>query len=185
MMRSELTYKQIKNQFMDSEWNSESISDCKLSSADYTASVDLIIEQLNSDETPTRYIASSMVVEFQIQKAKNTLIKRILDAETMNSNGTMTFALGHLNCKDKLVDVFRILSTQSYESKCHAYNILSEQEFEFSKDDIEELTSIWTKVNHEKEKHHIFDSETLEMIKDAYEGFRNYLDKPKPRDNRL
>ena len=111
-----------------------------------------------------------MILTFKIEKAKQKLIERILNKETINSNGTMTYALYHLNCKSNLVDVFKILATQSYESKMHAYAILSEQEFEFSRDDLSEINAIWnTTKSQELEK------ETFEMIEDAYSGFIAYI----------
>ena len=111
-----------------------------------------------------------MILTFKIEKAKEKLIERILNKETFNSNGTMTYALYHLNCKSNLVDVFKILATQSYESKLHAYDLLSEQEFEFNEKDLSEISSIWNEVKSQE-----LEKETFEMIQDAYNGFISYL----------
>ena len=70
-----------------------------------------------------------MIIEFKIENAKSKLIERILNPETMNYNGSMTYALGHLKCEDELVNVFRILATQSYESKIHAYQNQTKNQF--------------------------------------------------------
>jgi len=102
------------------------------------------------------------------------LIKRILDSDTMNSNGTMTYALGELDCKHDLVSIFRILTTQSYESKCHAYDILSEHEFEFTPDDLNMMTRIWNGIKLEPKETQNFDTESLKMMKDVYDGFLEY-----------
>jgi hypothetical protein len=138
-------------------------------------SIELIISKLNSKETSIRYIASHMIIKFKIEQAKQNLIHRIKDKETLNCNGTMSYALSHLNCQNNLIDIFEILATQSYESKCHAYNILSEQEFEFTKNDIHKMKQILKTVEQDKTKNQILDDETFEMIKDGFEGFEEYL----------
>ncbi len=175
-MENELTYIQIKEFFNDIQaWENDIIDSKILRKADLENIVNLIIDKLNSLDGQGRYIASHLILTFKIDSAKDRLIQRILDNDTMNNNGTMTYALGHLDCRNNLVDVFKILATQSYESKCHAYNILCEQQFEFTENDIQEMKTIlkWVELN--KEGNQIFDLETLEMIQEAYEGFELYL----------
>ena len=174
-MKRQLSYEQIKNQFSLKDWNIDQIATCSLNPLDNDKSVKYIIDKLNSSETSTRYIASMLIIQFEINDAVEMLIKRTLDEDTLNSNGTMTFALEDLDCRNNLVQVFKILATQSYESKCHAYNILSEQEFEFSKQDISEMKQILEDVIKNKTANQIFDNETLEMVLDGYEGFKQYL----------
>jgi hypothetical protein len=52
---------------------------------------------------------------------------------------------------------------------------MSEQTFEFTKENLLNMTKIWNNVNLEPEKHQVFESETLEMINDAYNGFIDYI----------
>lgn len=174
-MKRKLTYEQIVSQFNISDWNSQLISNCKLDPKDKEESVKYIIDKLNSRESGIRYIASLMIIQFKINEAAEMLIKRILDTDTLGSNGTMAYALKELDCKNNLVHIFRILATQSFESKCHAYNILSEQEFEFTKDDICEMKQIFEHAFQNKKTNQIFDDETLQMIANVYEGFKQYL----------
>lgn len=174
-MNKELTFEQIKEQFSNPDWTSELLSNCYLEPSDKAKSIKYIINQLASRDSSIRYIASLMIIRFDIQDAVEPLIGRILDKDTKNSNGTMAFALEDLNCENHLVRIFEILATQSYESKCHAYNILSEQEFIFMKEDIHEMKRILNNVEQNQEENQIFDNETLEMIKDSYEGFEQYL----------
>lgn len=174
-MERRFTYHQIKNQFTESNWNTNLISNSILDPNDRDKTINYIIEQLNSNETSIRYIASLMIIQYDINDAVETLINRILDPDTLDSNGTMTFALEELDCKNHLVDIYRILSSQSYESKCHAYNILSEQEFVFTKDDIIEMKRILDDAIQNRTANQIYDDETLEMVKDGYEGFEHYL----------
>ena len=141
-MERRLSYEHVKNQFNENDWSDKLISNSSLDPNDKDRSVKYIIEQLNSRDTSTRYIASLMIIQYEINDAAEMLIKRILDADTLNSNGTVTFALEELDCKHHLVEVFEILATQSYESKCHAYNILSAQEFIFTKDDLIQMKRI-------------------------------------------
>jgi hypothetical protein len=177
-MKSELAYDQILEFFNNTEeWENDHIENKTLKAEDLTRIVNLVTDKLNSADGRVRYIASHLILTFKFNSAKDKLIQRILDSRTKNENGTMTYALGHLNCENNLVDVFKILATQSYESKCHAYNILCEQEFEFTKNDLLEMKAILKQVELYKEENQIYDMETLEMIKDTFEGFEKFLTK--------
>lgn len=176
-MNPKISYLQILKHFQNPDWNIESIEGLEISKIDRKKATELIIHKLDSKETSIRFIASHMIKQFGIQEAKDKLIQRILNEDTLNNNGTMAYALEHLNCKDSLVEVFNILATQSYESKCHAYNILSEQDFEFSPADLDNMTQMMKNISLNKTENQIFDKETFEMIKDGYEGFKVYLTK--------
>jgi|GEM_PF-4005800 len=171
-MKDELTYNQIKEFFKNhEEWENELVDYKILNTVDLAKTKDLIINRLNSDDAQIRYIASHLILTFTLEEAKDKLIERILDENTYNQNGTMTYALWHLYCSENVVDIYKILATQSYESKCHAYNILSEQEFTFTEVDLNELSEIWNKVKLNQNSNIKLESETFEMIRDAYEGF--------------
>ena len=177
-MKKELTYEEIDKLFKnDLEWKNEFIDSKTLGKSDKDRSIELIIHKLDSKKTSIRYIASHMILTFKIERAKEKLIKRILDKETFNSNGTMTYALSHLNCQNYLVNVFEILATQSYESKIHAYSIMSEQTFEFTEDDLNKMKNIWNQFEKSTKRSKDLDEETIEMVKDGYEGYVSYLDK--------
>lgn len=175
-MKSELTYQEITELFDNYlEWQNEFIDSQSLDSNTKQKSIDLIINKLNSKNPTIRYIASHMIIEFNIEQAKQKLIDRIRDEDTLDYNGTMTYALSHLSCQNNLKEVFGILATQGYESKCHAYNILSEQTFEFSRNDLEDMRKLLEEVEQNKTKNQIYDDETFNMVKDGYEGFKDYL----------
>ena len=176
-MRNELTYQEIDKLFKNYlEWENEFVDSKNLHKSDIDKSTELIIQKLDSKDTSIRYIASHMILTFQIEKAKEKLIERILDKDTFNSNGTMTYALSHLNCQNYLVNVFEILATQSYESKMHAYSIMSEQKFEFTEDDLNKMTKIWNQFKESTEGNKDLDEQTIEMVKDGYQGYISYLD---------
>jgi hypothetical protein len=175
-MKKPIAYEEIRKLFLsDKEWNIELIELRVLDEGTSQQSIDFIIDQLNSKDASKRFVASHIIAEFKIEEAKEKLIERIKDIDTVQHNGTMAYALEHLNCKNHLMEVFEILATQSYESKMHAYSILCEQEFEFTREDIIEMKQMFESVKVNKEANQIFDEETFEMIKDGYQGFAEYL----------
>lgn len=175
-MKNELKYDDIKEIFSKyTKWRFKIIDSKTLDSETRQKSIKLILEKLNSKNASIRSIASHMIIEFQLEQAKQKLIERINDRDTLNNNGTMTYALSHLNCQNNLKDVYKILATQSYESKIHAYNILSEQEFIFGKNDLIEMRELFHFVMKNKEVYQILDDETFEMVRDGFEGFQEYL----------
>ena len=174
-MKKGFLFEQIKEQFSNPDWTTDDLTICYLDPTEKNKTTRFIVDQLKSHESWVRFIASKMIIKFHIEDAVEPLIGRILDSDTKNSNGTMAFALGHLNCKNQLVKIFEILATQSFESKCHAYNLLCEQEFLFSEYDIHEMYKILKLAEQNKEKNQIHDNETMEMVKDGYEGFAKHL----------
>lgn len=174
-MPLKVTIEDVQNQFALTGWSSTLIDGALLAQEDEYLIKQFIINQLSCQEPQKRYIASSMIIEFQIQEAKYKLIERILCSETENYNGSMTYALSHLNCKNELVKVFRILTTQSFESKMHAYAILSEQEFEFTEGDLNQIQQLWQYFSSDPEKHNVIDAYTVEMVRNVYEGFIAYM----------
>ena len=175
-MKSYISFANIKDQFLMKDWSMTLIEDRHLKINQSEKITEFIIKKLNSDDVSIRYIASSMIIQFQIELAKDKLIERILDPDTLNSNGTMSYALSHLNCESKLVELFKILATQSFESKNHAYNMLSDQIFKFTREDLTEIEQIWLKTKMQPKENQIFDDETLNMVQDVYESFSAYLE---------
>ena len=176
-MKNALTYQEIDKLFKNNlEWENEFVDSKTLDKSELDKSIELIIHKLDSKDASIRYIASHMILTFQIERAKEKLIARILDKDTFNSNGTMTYALSHLNCQNYLVNIFRILATQSYESKMHAYSIMSEQTFKFTEEDLNKMTKIWNQFEESTKRNKDLDEETIEMVKDGYEGYISYFD---------
>ena len=173
-MNDDLTYQEVKAQFSNPNWNCDFIENRQIDLNEKTAIIEIIIDKLDSKDIGDRYIASHMIIEFKLFEAKSKLIERILDPDTRNSNGTMTYALEHLNCANNLVDIFKILATQTYESQWHAYNVLNEQIFEFTSEDLDHLEHIWEEVQTRQIEGQIYEKAVMEMIKDAYIGFINY-----------
>jgi hypothetical protein len=102
----------------------------------------------------------------------------IFKKENHNNNGTMVFALESLDCSQKLKEIFKILFFETYESKISAYAILSDQPFDFTKEDLIEIKQMWGYCKQHPEKCPFYDDiETREMMQDAVDGFMSYSNK--------
>ena len=138
--------------------------------------VKFLIELLESNDARIRNAASLSIRETKDSRAIQPLLKSIFKPENRDYNGTMVYALQTLDCKNQLVELFKILFYESYESKMGAYTILDKQIFEFSREDLIEIKRMWKECNDKPEKVNGFDDEeTILMMKDAYEGFMEYL----------
>ena len=138
--------------------------------------VKFLIELLESNDARIRNAASLSIRETKDSRAIQPLLKSIFKPENRDYNGTMVYALQTLDCKNQLVELFKILFYESYESKMGAYTILDKQIFEFSREDLIEIKRMCKECNDKPEKVNGFDDEeTILMMKDAYEGFMEYL----------
>ncbi len=143
-----------------------------------------LIELLEQKESGIRNKAALALEELKDNRAVEPLLIAIMNPENHEYNGTMVFALESLDCSDKIVDIFRILFEESYESKVSANAILEEQEFECDKDDYDKVAKMWKYCNDNKEKYPGFDdNETYEMMKENYELFEQTV-KGNPTDNK-
>lgn len=134
--------------------------------------VQFLIALLNLENAEIRNLAALSLREIKDNRAIEPLLKAIFKPESRDYNGTMVYALQPLDCKHKLVALFKILFYESYESKMAAYTILNEQNFEFRREDLLEIQSMWKACNDQAEKVNGFEEEeTRLMMKDAYEGF--------------
>lgn len=78
-------------------------------------------------------------------------------------------------------EIFRILFYETYESKISAYAILSNQIFDFTKEDLIEIQNMWNDCKQHPDKCPCYDDlETREMMQDAVDGFMNAKTKRKP-----
>ena len=137
--------------------------------------VKFLIGLLELNHAEKRNIVALALRDLKDNQAIEPLLKSIFKSENKNNNGTMVYALQELNCKDKLIDIFKILFFQGYESKLLAYNILNEQTFEFRKDDLIEIQKMWKEYNRNPDEN----EETIKMVQDAYEGYIEYLEEEK------
>ena len=143
--------------------------------------IDFLLNLLSSNEMRIRNAAALAIRNLQDSKAIEPLLVSIFNPENKDYNGTMVYALQTLDCKNNLVDIFKILFYESYESKIVAYAILEEQTFEFSREELLKIKAMWGEI--ENNSNELYDKETMLMMKDAYEGFISYLETGK--DNNL
>lgn len=138
--------------------------------------IKFLIKLLDSKEARIRNAAALSIRDTKDNQAIKPLLKSIFKPENRDYNGTMVYALQTLDCKNNLVELFKILFYESYESKMGAYAILDEQIFEFHREDLMEIQKMWRDCNDKPEKINGFDDEkTILMMKEAYEGFMEYI----------
>ena len=138
--------------------------------------VDFLISLISLENSSIRNRAALALYEIKDQRALEPLLNAIFKKENHNYNGTMVFALESLDCSKKLKEIFKILFYQTYESKISAYSIISDQIFEFTREDLIEIKQMWDDCKLHPEKCPYFeDKETREMMQDAVDGYMGYF----------
>ncbi|RYZ18960.1 MAG: HEAT repeat domain-containing protein [Chitinophagaceae bacterium] len=119
------------------QWAADSIGrDAGMEGLDY------LITLLDLDDTVVRDRAALALESTKNNKALIPLLKAIFKKENYNRNGTMVFALSSLDCSKNLIEIFKILLYETYESKIAAYSILLDQNFEIAENDLEQIVSM-------------------------------------------
>jgi len=137
-----------------------------------------LIELLNQTDSGIRNRAALALEQIKDNRAVEPLIKAIAKKENHNFNGTMVFALESLDCSNRIVDIFRILFEETYESKISANAILEEQKFNYNENEIEKIDQMWIACNQNKSEFPGFDDEeTYQMMKENYKLFKNHVNK--------
>lgn len=140
--------------------------------------INFLIKLLESDHVSIRNAAALSIRATKDSRAIEPLLKSIFEPNNREYNGTMVYALQALECKNQLVALFKILFYESYECKMGAYLILDEQIFKFNQEDLIKIQKMWNECNEQPNIAIGFDDdETLLMMKDAYDGFMEYLNK--------
>lgn len=131
---------------------------------------EFLISLLKSENPLIRNKAALALKDRKENKALDPLLIAIFKNENHNYNGTMVYALESLDCSKKLKEIFKILFYESYESKISAYEILCNQTFEFTKQDLIEIQQMWRERKCQLEKYPLR-KEVISMIQDAVDGF--------------
>ena len=138
--------------------------------------LDFLISLLALDNPYLRDIAALALADIKDNRALEPLLSAIFKTENHNFNGTLVFALQSFDCSQKLKDIFKILFYQDYESKIGAYTILSDQIFEFRKEDILEIGQMWRDCKKNSNQCLCYDDiESQKMMQDTVDGFMEYL----------
>ena len=135
-----------------------------------------LISLLSSKNPLTRNEAALALKDRQENSALEPLLAAIFKKENHGYNGTMVYALESLDCSKKLKEVFQILFYETYESKMSAYSILSNQEFEFTEQDLFEIQQMWNDCKLHPEKCPCYEEEeTRAMMEELVNDYMKYL----------
>lgn len=171
-----MTIEDLKNGIFSDNWDTAISSADKLVKIGGDDVVKFLIGLLESKNADLRNIAALALRDLEDNKAIDPLLNSIFNPENKNNNGTLVYALQTLDCKNKLVEIFRILFYQGFEAKMGAYKILNKQIFEFNRNNLLEIQRMWNDCCQSPEHCEGFDKEQLKlMMQDAYEGFMEYL----------
>ncbi len=136
----------------------------------------LFISLLESENPAVRNIAALCLADMKEQRAVGPLLKSIFVKENLDANGTLVYALQFLDFSKRIKELFKILFYCDYEPKLSAFDILSEQIFEFSQQDIYEIFEMWEDCKRNPQKcPHYNNLEVRAMMEDSVEGFRVHL----------
>jgi len=140
--------------------------------------VDFLIPMLMLDDQRIRNSAALTLRDIGDNKALEPLLAAIFKKENHNHNQTLVYALETLDCSEKLVEIFTILFYESYVGKISACNILNDQIFSFTEQDLLNIEMMWEDLKKHPEKGIPMNGETMADIQKLVDGYLSYL-KPK------
>jgi hypothetical protein len=133
--------------------------------------IDLL--DVSNDYCILRNYAALSLLDIRNSRAVEPLINTILKRGTINYNGTLVYTLSFFNCSYKFKEIFQILFYQGYEAKCIAANILSDQEFEFTRQDIIDIKAMWEQLKLHPDESYL---KSKDLIDESVEGYLSYLE---------
>ena len=140
-----------------------------------------LMSLIELDNSRIRDIAAIALSDINDNRALEPLLKAIFKKENHNQNGTLVYALESLDCSKNLKDIFKILFYETFEAKIGAYTILTEQTFEFTENDLVEISTMWTNCKLNPSICPGFDDEeTKEMMQYAFERLNVHSRNKKP-----
>lgn len=167
----------LKNDILSDNWEVVKTSADRLGQIGGDEVVDFLISLLALENSGIRNRAALALSDIKDNRALEPLLTAIFKKENYNYNGTLVYALEFLDCSQKIKDIFRILFFETYEAKISAYTILSEQEFDFTEQELIEIKQMWEDCKCNPEIcPGLEDKETKDMMQDAVEGFLTYLE---------
>ena len=104
------------------------------------------VEMLRIGSARAMHIAANGLREMQANNAVDTLIDIILDGDNIYTSGSLVYALAGLDCSRHLSDIFRIFYYAPWESKHHAYLILTQQQFDITDEDRKDIAGMWADI---------------------------------------
>ncbi|MFD2245406.1 HEAT repeat domain-containing protein [Pontibacter ruber] len=167
---------QLKQDILSQEWERMRTAAYRLGEIGGDEVLGFLLSLLKSKDPILRNCAALALKDMKDNRAVEPLLESIFKRENHKYNGTMVFALEGLDCSQNLKEIFKILFYESYEAKISAYEILSEQEFEFSEEDLHEINQMWADIKlHPKKCPNYEYEEVPNMIQNAVDGYMSYL----------
>ncbi|NCD68512.1 HEAT repeat domain-containing protein [Mucilaginibacter agri] len=148
----------------------------RLIELDKEIAVDYLITLLDSTKPALRSLSALGLHDLADSRALEPLFQAITKPENTNSNGTLVFALGGLDCSSKFSEIFDLLFYGTYEVKVEATAILEEQTFEFRKADLRMIQNKWNEIQANPDLCPYYDN-YKENIHDLVSSYLYYLDK--------
>ncbi|MFT7239333.1 MAG: hypothetical protein ACI93L_003433 [Cyclobacteriaceae bacterium] len=145
---------------------------------------DLLVGLLEHEDSSIRNAIALTFMENEFQEAIEAIFAVIKQAQNRNARGTLVYALRSLDCSKKLVELFEILfsSSPNWEVQNRILTILEEQEFDFTKDELRQIQSMWEELkDHWNALNGIEESNpskfqiSEDIVNDTVKGFTTYL----------
>ncbi|WP_426492721.1 HEAT repeat domain-containing protein [Hymenobacter sp. 102] len=165
---------QLKQEATSDDWQKANAACNQLANLPGNQGFDALLSLL-SDTNPRARNAAALALRGRADnRAIEPLLAAIRTPNTRGYNGTLVYALQTLDCRHHLKELFEILFYQGYEAKQMAMQVLEEQEFEFTTEDLLSIQRQWNACKAQPELCYRFE-ENHENIDYFVEGFMAYL----------
>ncbi|MBG8554175.1 HEAT repeat domain-containing protein [Hymenobacter guriensis] len=111
-----------------------------------------LLQLLETDKPLLRNRAAGSLRDLADQRAIQPLLAAIQKPANHGRNGTLVYALATHDCCYLLKDLCLIVFYQGYEAKHMALDILEEQEFVYSEEDVQEIRRLWEQVRQKPDR---------------------------------
>jgi hypothetical protein len=105
--------------------------------------IPFLISSLNSEEHRVRNGAALVLREQPDCRAVEPLINNVINPIDSKKCATFVYALETHDCSEHFLDIFKILFYSNFECKVNAHNILAEQQFRFTDNDLYQIKEMW------------------------------------------
>ncbi len=136
--------------------------------------IPFLISCLTDEESKVRNGAALALREKPDFRAVTPLINNVINPIDSKRCATFVYALESHDCSEHFLDIFRILFYSNFECKINAHDILSEQQFRFSDEDLECIKKMWNECIENPSLCPAFE-EMKEGIQDDVDSFLSYL----------
>ncbi len=171
-MKADHEIESLKSKVLGGDWKIANEAAKLLANIGGDIAFDFFISLLGMDIEDLRNVAALALLDIGDDKAVESLIVAILKKENIKRNGTMVYALQHLDCRNKFKEMFEILFYHGYEARVHAYQILTDQEMNATASDISDIVSQWEYIkSHPREYGDV--TERQKMIEDVLSEYCN------------